>query len=89
MDHKTGVELAAKVPKKEVPSTPSVPLQDPQLVPEVSTSDPVLCGDINLTKAEELFLQQGLFNFPLLDDKIIFNQQMDFFACKYTVTFTR
>ncbi|XP_072400287.1 uncharacterized protein [Diabrotica undecimpunctata] len=35
-------------------------------------------SDVNFTKVEELLLQNGLFNFPLIDDKIFFSQQMDF-----------
>ncbi|XP_050502316.1 zinc finger protein 300-like [Diabrotica virgifera virgifera] len=55
----------------------------PQIISIGNTLDtsadivPVL-SDVNFTKAEELLLQNGLFNFPLLDDKILFSQQMDF-----------
>ncbi|KAJ8956789.1 hypothetical protein NQ314_006665 [Rhamnusium bicolor] len=76
VDHKTGAELEPKTPKEEAPATPAAPLELVS-VSETSTIDPLL-SDVNLTKAEELLLQQGLLNFPLLDDKITFNQQLDF-----------
>ncbi|KAJ8961690.1 hypothetical protein NQ318_021289 [Aromia moschata] len=85
VDHKTGAELEPKVPKEEAPPTPAPSLETSFAVPETSTAtDPL--HDVNLTKAEELFLQQGLLNFPLLDDKIIFNQQMDFLSVRFGVS---
>ncbi|XP_018573109.1 zinc finger protein 540 [Anoplophora glabripennis] len=78
VDHKTGAELEPKVPKEEAPPTPA-PVVESVLVPEASVMEPLpLLSDVSLSKAEELLLQQSLLNFPLLDDKIIFNQQMDF-----------
>ncbi|CAH1993369.1 unnamed protein product [Acanthoscelides obtectus] len=40
--------------------------------PETSLSE-MQETEANLAKVEEMLLQQGIFNFPLLDDKIVFN----------------
>lgn len=42
-----------------------------------------LVADIKLSKTEELLLQQGIFNFPLSDDKFTLQQSLDFLGGKH------
>ncbi|KAG5874606.1 hypothetical protein JTB14_018816 [Gonioctena quinquepunctata] len=62
-----------------LPASPPNQNQLAQLA-EMSSDIGTIIGDVNFSKAEELLLQQGLFNFPLLDDKVLFSQQMDILA---------
>ncbi|CAG9865360.1 unnamed protein product [Phyllotreta striolata] len=54
----------------------------PQIIPITSVDNPGDMGpvisDASFNRAEEMLLQQGLFNFPLLDDKVLFGQPIDF-----------
>ncbi|XP_056644334.1 zinc finger protein draculin-like [Diorhabda sublineata] len=60
----------------ELPST--LPQQTGTPLDEHADIGPIL-NDINFTKTDDFLLQQNLFNFPMLDDKILFGQQqMDF-----------
>ncbi|VEN46557.1 unnamed protein product [Callosobruchus maculatus] len=86
VDHKTGAELNTKPGMKD--ETSKTPESSDKTTDEIATStQPETSSEIqetedNLAKVEELLLQQGLFNFPLLDDKIGFNPPNDFISGK-------
>nr|XP_023018095.1 zinc finger protein 320-like isoform X2 [Leptinotarsa decemlineata] len=67
-------------PSQPAPPVPSPPQNQTVAMPEIASDLGTIIGDVSFSKAEELLLQQGLFNFPLLDDKVLFSQQMDFLA---------
>ncbi|CAH1100136.1 unnamed protein product [Psylliodes chrysocephalus] len=75
----TPVEMGVTDTPTVMTSTTTVLSTAPQIPPPDTVPDigPVL-SDVNFSRAEELLLQQGLFNFPLLDDKVLFGQPMDF-----------
>lgn len=73
MDHKTGENLVPKMPKQEnIHQT---------VISQIEPTDN-LVADIKLSKTEELLLQQGIFNFPLSDDKFTLQQSLDFLGGK-------
>ncbi|KAJ8915195.1 hypothetical protein NQ315_015418 [Exocentrus adspersus] len=80
VDHKTGAELEPKIPKEETQSIPA-PTAENIMAADTSNIETLpLINEVSLSKAEEMLLQQSLLNFPLLDDKIIFSQSMDFLS---------
>lgn len=61
--------LPASQPTSQEPR-PTVPIVD-------SLPQDIIPSDLSLTKTEELFLQQTLMNYPLIDEKFMLHPQID------------
>ncbi|KAI4458372.1 zinc finger and btb domain-containing [Holotrichia oblita] len=79
VDHKTGKVLEIKSPKTENLPASLPALQETRSNVSIVDSLPqdIISSDFTLTKTEELFLQQTLMNYPLIDEKFMFHPQID------------